>query len=114
MDFGDIEYAPHHRREGVWDKRRFEMSDTKPVSIMVADYEIPTAIFIEIVKYHSKTGIWASPSHAQEKPHKINYSAILKWFIDDEGLYAKRITGEKVYLSKSMPAMKIVLVEDKP
>ena len=89
------------------------MSDTKKVSVMVADYEIPTKLFVEIVKYIGAPGVWASPSHRQTYPDKIDFSAILKWYLDDEGLYATRITGEKVRLSKSMPAMKIVLVEDR-
>lgn len=87
------------------------MSDIKKVSIMVADYEIPTKIFIEILKYN-QTGIWASPSHAQDYPDRIDFSAILKWKIDDDGVYAITKGMKVVRLSKDMPAMKLVLVEE--
>lgn len=89
------------------------MSDAKEVSIMVADYEIPTKLFIEIVKYIGGTGVWASPSHSQTHPDEINYSAILKWRHDENGLFALTKSMKTVRLSPEIPAMKLVLVEDR-
>ena len=88
------------------------MSNTKRVKLMVANYEIPLGVFTDIVRYCGKYGIWGSPSHAQSKPDEINHSAILKWQLDKDGLYADTISGKRVRLSKTMPAMKLVLVEE--
>ena len=81
---------------------------TKP-QVMTSSFEIKLETFIEIVKYIGSC--WGSPSHAQEKPDVISFSAILEWKLDEEGLYSITASGKKVRLSKTMPAMKIVLVK---
>lgn len=59
--------------------------------------------FVEIVKEEGK--VFASPSHSQTFPDKIEFSAILEWQWDGE-LFANTIT-RRVVANKEMPAFHI-------